>query len=114
MPWGQGRGWRGRGRGWGAWGQWQGGGPWPGRGPFAYLPPWERPGWLLGPGACWRLLGVPGWLAQARGLLPGSPQAASPEEAEERLLEEYRRRLEEELRAVEERLREIRGRRGQE
>lgn len=22
-------------------------GPWPGHGPFAYLPPWERPGWAL-------------------------------------------------------------------
>ncbi len=38
-------GWRGR-----------GGGPWPGRGPFSYLPPWQRPGWLYGRGACWWLL----------------------------------------------------------
>jgi len=36
-------GWRGRGRGW------------PGRGPFSYLPPWQRPGWLYGRGACWWL-----------------------------------------------------------
>lgn len=28
-------------------------GYWPGRGPFRHLPPWERPGWLYGPGACW-------------------------------------------------------------
>jgi len=40
-------GWRGRGAF----------GPWPGRGPFSYLPPWQRPGWLYGPGACWRLFG---------------------------------------------------------
>ena len=38
MPWGWGRGWT---------------GPWPGRGPFSYLPPWQRPGWIFGRGACW-------------------------------------------------------------
>jgi len=38
-------GWRGRGFG-----------MWPGRGPFSYLPPWQRPGWLFGRGACWWLL----------------------------------------------------------
>jgi len=49
--------------GWG----WRGGrggwmGPWPGRGPFSYLPPWQRPGWLFGRGACWWLFGYPWWL----------------------------------------------------
>lgn len=39
--WGKGRGW---GRGWI--------GPWPGKGPFSYLPPWQRPGWIFGRGAC--------------------------------------------------------------
>ena len=29
---------------------------WLGRGPFSYLPPWQRPGWLYGKGACWRLV----------------------------------------------------------
>ncbi|MGC8932358.1 MAG: hypothetical protein ACP5LQ_03605 [Candidatus Methanodesulfokora sp.] len=41
------------------WG-WRGGGwwgPWPGRGPFSYLPPWQRPGWVFGRGACWWLFG---------------------------------------------------------
>ncbi|MHA1713367.1 MAG: hypothetical protein ACTSW4_04940 [Candidatus Ranarchaeia archaeon] len=28
---------------------------WPGQGPFSYLPPWQRPGWIYGPGACWWL-----------------------------------------------------------
>ena len=42
------RGGRGRGRGGGR-------GQWPGNGPFAHLPPWERPGWLYGPGSCWTL-----------------------------------------------------------
>jgi len=45
-------GWRGGWRGWG----WS---PWPGRGPFSYLPPWLRPGWLFGRGACWWLFGWP-------------------------------------------------------
>lgn len=31
-------------------------GPWSGRGPFSHLPPWQRPGWLYGRGACWQLL----------------------------------------------------------
>ncbi|MHA1881971.1 MAG: hypothetical protein ACTSUO_02885 [Candidatus Thorarchaeota archaeon] len=30
-------------------------GRWPGNGPFRDLPPWERPGWLYGPGSCWSL-----------------------------------------------------------
>ncbi|MGQ9781797.1 MAG: hypothetical protein ACUVQ8_06050 [Nitrososphaeria archaeon] len=39
---------------------WRGGfrkgyGMWPGRGPFSYLPPWQRPGWFFGRGACWWL-----------------------------------------------------------
>ncbi len=27
----------------------------PGRGPFSNLPPWQRPGWVYGRGACWQL-----------------------------------------------------------
>jgi len=107
--------WWGRGRG--GWGKGRGGwaGPWPGRGPFADLPPWERPGWRLGPGACWRIYGAPGWLAWPRGPEPwtrgsGQQPPASPEEAELRLLEDYRRRLEEELRSLEQRIEELRRR----
>lgn len=44
--------WRGGFRGFGGRGWF---GPWPGRGPFSYLPPWQRPGWLFGRGACWWL-----------------------------------------------------------
>ena len=40
-------GWRGRGT--------RGLGRWPGHGPFSDLPPWQRPGWLYGRGACWGL-----------------------------------------------------------
>ncbi len=45
MAWWTGGGW---GRGWrgGGWGMW------PGKGPFSFLPPWLRPGWLFGRGAC--------------------------------------------------------------
>lgn len=51
--------WRGRGMGRGrSWG------PWPGRGPFSHLPPWLRPGWVFGRGACWWLYGTP-WLSTA-------------------------------------------------
>ncbi|HIQ03989.1 MAG TPA: hypothetical protein EYH40_06205 [Desulfurococcales archaeon] len=48
--WSGGWGWRG---GRGRWG-WLS--PWPGRGPFSHLPPWMRPGWLFGRGACRWLL----------------------------------------------------------
>lgn len=50
---GRGRGFWGWGSGYGGWS----GRPWPGRGPFSHLPLWERPGWLYGRGACWRLSG---------------------------------------------------------
>ncbi len=33
MGWWWGRSWR---------------GPWPGHGPWSHLPPWQRPGWVLG------------------------------------------------------------------
>lgn len=33
----------------------RGRGLWPGNGPFRNLPPWERPGWLYGPGSCWTM-----------------------------------------------------------
>lgn len=52
---------------------WRGGGfsPWPGRGPFSYLPPWQRPGWLLGRAACWWLLNP--YMLGAYGYLGYSP-----------------------------------------
>ena len=28
---------------------------WSGHGPFSNFPPWQRPGWLYGRGACWWL-----------------------------------------------------------
>ncbi|WP_083818581.1 hypothetical protein [Pyrolobus fumarii] len=55
--------------GWlGWWGGWRGRGPWwargqpcPGNGPWRHLPPWQRPGWVMGRGWCWRR----GWWASA-------------------------------------------------
>jgi hypothetical protein len=70
-------------------------GPWPGRGPFGHLPPWERPGWLCGPKACW-------WLYAPR------PYAQEPTPAEEvKYLEAYMKDLKQELESVEARIKEL-------
>ncbi|NPA04659.1 MAG: hypothetical protein GXO09_01010 [Crenarchaeota archaeon] len=66
-----GRGWGGG--GWGRGARWGWRGPWPGRGPFSHLPPWMRPGWLYGRGACrWWLWGWGGWWRRA-ALYPPYP-----------------------------------------
>ena len=54
-------GWRGRGRG-----------MWPGRGPFSYFPPWQRPGWVYGRGACWWL-----YAPYLRTIIPTIPEQTS-------------------------------------
>jgi len=78
-------------------------GLWPGRGPFSYLPPWERPGWILGREACWRY-GYP------PALFPYKPSPTSKEELE--ALEAYKGELEEELKGVEARIKELRETKG--
>ena len=80
---------------WGGWGWIERfmGGIWPGRGPWRHLPPWLRPGWVLGRGWC------PLWLTGT------VPRLSIRYERE--LLEEYKRILEEQLRAIDERLREL-------
>jgi len=93
--------WRGRG-GWS--------GPWPGRGPFSHLPPWERPGWLYGRGACW-------WWATSRGRPYGPSYPLYPDpgygftlirpEDEIAALEESKRNLQEELKGIEARIEEL-------
>jgi hypothetical protein len=101
--------------GWGGRGGWWG--PWPGRGPFSHLPPWERPGWLYGRGACW-------W-AMSRGWPYGSPYAwpygssypsypapgygfrPIPIEDEIAALEESKKNLQEELKGIEARVQEL-------
>jgi len=105
MAWG----WSGRGRG-----GWFG--PWPGRGPFSHLPPWERPGWLFGRGACWRLFGSPAWYEASRlgyGFRPylrgggyPYPYVASSKD-EIAALEESKEAIEEELKGIDARIDEI-------
>ena len=75
---------------------------WPGKGPFSHLPPWLRPGWVLGRG--WCRYYAPAWLDR---------------EEERRLLEDYSsalreeiERLRRELEEVEERLERLRETRG--
>lgn len=74
-------------------------GIWPGRGPWSHLPPWLRPGWLLG--RAW----YPFWYTAI------APRVSS--EYERELLEMYKRILEEQLRMINERIRELSTDRGQ-
>ncbi|MGQ9789006.1 MAG: hypothetical protein ACUVQM_06910 [Candidatus Hadarchaeaceae archaeon] len=70
-------------------------GPWPGRGPFSHLPPWERPSWLYGPGACWRLYAP----------LPYVPEIKPVAETEQ--LQAYVKELEQELESVRARIKQL-------
>ena len=85
-----------------AWGR-RGSG-WPGRGPFNHLPPWQRPGWLYGRGACWRLLNpdlqktVP-----ATSVVP--PTLTKEQETE--MLKQHMTALESQLTAIKKRLEEL-------
>ena len=101
MAWG----WGGRGRG-----GWFG--PWPGRGPFSHLPPWERPGWMFGRGACWWLFGPPGGYGRypliARPDWYRTPLYAPPRPEDEiTALEESKKDLEKELKGVDARIEEL-------
>jgi hypothetical protein len=95
-------------RGRGGWG-----GPWPGRGPFSYLPPWQRPGWLYGRGACWWLynpnleLTIPPSATSAL-IPPTQPFVSAPTKEEEiQMLEGQMKDLESYLDAIRKRLEEI-------
>jgi len=97
-------GWRGRGSS----GSWTG--PWPGRGQFSYLPPWQRPGWLYGRGACWWLYGLPKvYLPPSTTLPVGMLPALKPED-EAALLAEQKTMIEEQLKAMQEVLKKIQDR----
>ena len=103
-------GWRGRGGG----GGWSG--PWPGRGPFSNLPPWQRPGWVYGRGACWWLYNqslqtiiptVPGQTT-VPPTVPITPFASAlTKEQEVQMLEQYAGNLEAQLNAIKKRLEEL-------
>ena len=101
--------WRGRGRNRGNYGIWLG------HGPFSDVPPWQRPGWLYGRGACWRL--YPNY--DSTGLqdpdqAPVPPLAVpSPiiprftKEQETQILEQQRTMLQAQLDAIKNRLTEL-------
>jgi hypothetical protein len=85
-------GWRGRGTA----------GPWPGRGPYSNLPPWERPGWLYGRGACWYMYGP------YRAVPPTNPEDEAAMLAEQKTaIEEQLKSMQETLKRIQERLSEI-------
>lgn len=100
---------------WGYGGRGRGGwyGPWPGRGPFSYLPPWERPGWLYGRGACWWLFGP--WALYGQSPFTrysysppyAPPYAPASLEDEISALQEAKRDLEEELKGIDARIAEL-------
>ena len=87
-------------------GRWYG--PYPGRGPFSYLPPWQRPGWVFGRGACWWLLSP-----YLRYSLPYTayslPYTAAPisKEQEQQMLREEMAILEKSLEEIKARLKEL-------
>jgi len=104
-------GWRGRGGG--------RPGPWPGRGPFSYLPPWQRPGWLYGRGACWWLsapylqsitpqipVAVPPTSVSPTIPMPFAPSTLTKEQ-ETQMLQQQVQALESQLDAIRKRLQEL-------
>jgi hypothetical protein len=93
--------------GWGWRGRGGGAGPWPGRGPFSYLPPWQRPGWLYGRGACWWLYGPHRAYLPPAGVLSTSVLPELKPEDEATLLTEQKTMIEEQLKAMQETLKKI-------
>lgn len=89
-------GWRGR-----------GGGRWPGRGPFSNLPPWQRPGWLYGRGACWWLYGLPRAYLPYADVLPENAVPVLKPEDQAALLTEQKMLMEEQLKAMQATLKKI-------
>jgi hypothetical protein len=79
---------------------------WPGRGPFSYLPPWQRPGWLYGRGACWWLYG-PSYRAYSPDALPSRFLPVLKPEDEVALLGEQEKVIEEQLKDMQEVLKKI-------
>ena len=88
---------------------------WPGHGPFSNLPPWQRPGWLYGRGACWWLYpyytsAEPATLCQtpALSIAPFTPFAPRfTKEQETQMLEQQLTTLQAQLDAIKNRLAEL-------
>ncbi len=81
------------------WWRWRDG-PWPGHGPFAWLPPWERPGWIMG----WRP-----WAPWYYGYYDKESELRTLE-AYRLYLEDLRSALEQEIKRADERIAELKGR----
>jgi len=78
-------------------------GQWPGRGPFSHLPPWQRPGWLHGRGACWYF-----YEAQNKALMPMQPENEAALLAQQKtVLEAEIKALQDSLKKIQDRLEEI-------
>ena len=80
-------------------------GSYPGRGPFNHLPPWQRPGWLYGPGSCWWLYGGP---VSTTGY-PILPQNINTQD-EMKLLTEQRKMFEDQIEVIKENMQKIENR----
>ena len=85
-------------------------GSWPGRGPFSYLPPWQRPGWLYGRGACWSLLDpkVQSTIQQAQPATIQPPLVPTfTREQEQEMLDQQEKILKAQLDAISKRLEDL-------
>jgi len=79
------------------------GGQHPGNGPFSHLPPWQRPGWSYGRGACWRLYS---FNTQTASIKPEDEAAALNEQR--LLVEAQLKTMQDTLNKIQERLDELR------
>lgn len=96
---------------------WGGRGRWPGHGPFSYLPPWQRPGWVYGRGACWWLpasylqTAIPPTVPEPTSvpqMVPATPfMPALTKEQEVQVLEQQMGFLQSRLDAIKNRLEEL-------
>jgi hypothetical protein len=78
-------------------------GNWSGRGPFSHLPPWQRPGWLYGRGACWYFYDT-----QNKALQPTQPEDEAVLLAQQKaLIEAQLKAMQESLKKIQDRLEEI-------
>ena len=85
-------------------------GLWSGRGPFSHLPPWQRPGWLYGRGACWWLLDpkVQSTIQQAQPATIQPPIVPTfTREQEQEMLEQQEKAFKSQLDAIRKRLEEL-------
>lgn len=85
---------------------WRGRGYWPGAGPFSHLPPWRRPGWLYGPGACWQLFSQKGTNLPQIDQLKPEDEALILNEQKQAILEQVNIN-QEMLKKIEARLKEL-------